>query len=155
MSGKITAIAPTYVAQFTNTGVLLDNGQRIDASAVVSATGYVNSWEGILDGMRPLPLVYPCFPLTNTPRRNMPRYWSHAPGRPKGSEEVCRSLELSVASKPAKARVRGPNGTLCSSGSVPRHGSGKGHRATGHRRQWGNSSSRSPLPMPLKLIYLG
>ena len=57
MSGKITAVAPTHVAQFTSTGVLLENGQRINASAVVSATGYVNSWKGILDG-RCLPLVH-------------------------------------------------------------------------------------------------
>ncbi|KAF6749420.1 hypothetical protein DFP72DRAFT_819004 [Ephemerocybe angulata] len=49
MKGKIKVVAPTYVSKYTSRGVETTEGEKLDASAIIVATGYGSSWNGMLD----------------------------------------------------------------------------------------------------------
>jgi DNA-binding transcriptional MocR family regulator len=48
--GKVDVVAPARVKSFAAEGLLLENGDRVGADAVVLTTGYTSSWEKLFDG---------------------------------------------------------------------------------------------------------
>ena len=52
-AGKIEIISPARVTGYDGNSITLNNGTSLDAAAVVFATGYASSWEGIFDGEAP------------------------------------------------------------------------------------------------------
>ena len=48
--GKIRIISPAYVTRFDGDSVVLTTGERIEPAAVVTATGFKSSWDGIFEG---------------------------------------------------------------------------------------------------------
>ncbi|KAH9922210.1 FAD/NAD-P-binding domain-containing protein [Fomitopsis serialis] len=57
--GKIELVAPARAAGYGADGqsVLLEDGRTLPASAIILATGFTSSWNGIFDGMRPASLT--------------------------------------------------------------------------------------------------
>ena len=51
-AGKIELIAPARASHFNENGrsIVLEDGRNVPADAVVLATGWKNSWDGIFDG---------------------------------------------------------------------------------------------------------
>ena len=53
---KFEMIAPARVERFSEDGlgIVLDNGRKVEASAVILATGYGSSWDALFSRMCPL-----------------------------------------------------------------------------------------------------
>lgn len=50
LQGKIELIVPAHVTEYYEDGVVLDTGEKVQAAAVILATGYKSSWDAIFDG---------------------------------------------------------------------------------------------------------
>ncbi|KAF8469817.1 FAD/NAD-P-binding domain-containing protein [Russula ochroleuca] len=101
VSGKISLVARTRVAKFGDDSVILDDGSKFPAAAVILATGYQSTWRPIFDeiSMEQLGLGRP-HPDLKSPHLKTKYRWDYAslanppdvPGKMSWSASIYRGL---------------------------------------------------------------
>ena len=50
LQGKIKLEGSNHVSGYYEDGVVLDTGEKVEASAIILATGYKSSWDSVFNG---------------------------------------------------------------------------------------------------------